>query len=124
MFSTADTRKMYELARWCWNKRFFTLPVSSTLAKPLLDTIFKTSTITDFALYSAHDYTILALLASLGIKEYPPTVLSFSSYLVIYIDTEENNEDKRVKKIVLNPQPLDTTGTVTTGQELVLYDIL
>jgi hypothetical protein len=75
------------LARWCWDQRFFQLPEARRLGVPLLEAI-KADLFgaerhaPQLVLHSAHDYTIMALLAALGVEAYPPETLGFASYLV------------------------------------------
>mmetsp|Transcript_8961 Transcript_8961/g.11676 ORF Transcript_8961/g.11676 Transcript_8961/m.11676 type:complete len:332 (+) Transcript_8961:88-1083(+) len=122
--SEKQTEKVCELGRWCWNQRFFNMEISPTLGKPLFDVIFENSNETDLAYYSGHDYTILALLASLGIKQYPENVLGYSSYLILLIDTTEKENGKpKVKKIILNPKPFEHFGSaVAVHNEICLLD--
>lgn len=76
------------LARWCWDQRFFQLPEARRLGAPLLELIeadlFGAERhAPQLVLHSAHDYTIMALLAALGVEAYPPETLGFASYLVL-----------------------------------------
>lgn len=106
------------LAKWCWNQRFFSHPeYSKTLGEKILGEIIEDmiSKDYDFSLYSGHDYTLLIILASLGIPEYEE-LLSFGSYLLFDIFDRKNDDgsSERVFSITLNPTPFETNSRAVT----------
>lgn len=54
-------------------------------------------------IYSAHDYTILALLRCCGIKNYPDNLVGFCAHLILFLDPET----RKIHQIQLFPQPFE-----------------
>ena len=119
--------KVDELARWCWNERFFKHPFVPQLASNLISLIKieveKANTIEDtavFVLCTAHDYTILCLMAGLQVPSYSQ-ILCFCAYVLIDVfdlvidDNDQNIENnsagngrvERVFTISLNSAPFE-----------------
>jgi len=97
-----DLEEIDELSHWVWSKRFFMSEYAESLGGRLLDELVKdfTDPKSKFSVYSAHDYTILSLLAALGKDDYPgkPTdCLGYSSFLLFEVYKPANGGEDYVK---------------------------
>jgi hypothetical protein len=93
---------IHELAQWVWEKRFFMPGFGEILGGKLLREIMKDCDNDNikFCIYSAHDYTILSLLAALGNDKYIGGCLGFGSFLLFEI--YKNLKNEKIIKILLN----------------------
>jgi len=106
--------KIGELARWCWNERFFRLHESQLLGAPMRQLIRDSDKKSngEVFVHSAHDYTILSLLKSLDVNEYPDFTIGYCSYMIF----DENG-------VHFNPLPFpnpEVTETVDTTRQVTL----
>lgn len=118
-FLTKDQFKTIDsLALWCWDQRFFShAEYRKSLGEKILGEIIedminpKTPL---FSLYSGHDYTILIILAALGVSNYPE-LLSFGSYLLFDVFERKNADgsSERVFSVSLNPTPFEVNEKPT-----------
>merc|ERR1712137_40183 len=113
-FKTID-----ELSLWCWDFRFFNhadfkQTLGAKLLKEIMEDMQNLHNSSLFSLYSGHDYTILILLASMGISNYP-TLLSFGAYLLfeVYDRVNEDGTTQRVFTVALNPEPFEISQKPT-----------
>jgi len=100
-----------ELSLWCWDQRFFThaeykKQLGENLVGEIVGDMLDDTHL--FNLYSGHDYTILVILAALGIPHYPE-LLSFGAYLLfeVYDKTNSDGSTERVFTMTLNPTPFE-----------------
>ncbi|CAK9040655.1 Prostatic acid phosphatase [Durusdinium trenchii] len=113
--SAAVKEEIGDLARWCWNERFFRLPRARKLAAPLLGAIremLAQDTAQDsLAIHSAHDYTIMSLLAALGVESYPSGgTIGYGSYIVFWDDGN----------VEVNLRPFEESAPTTVVEKLTM----
>jgi len=104
--SDEDKKKTDELAHWVWGKRFFMPEFGKTLGGTLLAEIVQdlASDSSKFSLYSAHDYTILSVLAALGADDYPAgPCLGYACSLLF--EVYKDKAGKKTVRLVLNGTP-------------------
>ena len=115
LLTTEQVKTIDELSLWCWDYRFFNhAEFKQVLGAKLLDEI-KQDMQNDslFSLYSGHDYTLLILMATLGIEHYP-TLLSFGAYLLFEVyDRTTDGKTERVFTLTLNPEPFEVSQEPT-----------
>lgn len=112
--STQQLEIVDELSHWCWNIRFFKHPYVNELHSNLWDEISSEIRAagedgqSEFSLYSAHDYTVLVLLAGLGIPAYPE-LLSFCSFVhfEVFDQVDDDQNVTRVFTVSFNPAPFE-----------------
>lgn len=110
-FPAPMLNKAADLARWCWSRRFFDDGMPQQTARYLFDEVFVDTfaaleageEIAPAVIMTAHDYTILALLAAAGLRAYPKEVVSFCSYLVVEFYECDGGAD--YARLLLNPSP-------------------
>ena len=131
---------MKGLAKWAWDQRFFAPDWGQTIGGPLLREIVNDAeTIGSAApgveLFFGHDYSILALMAAMGIPHYPTPgddTLEFAAHLIFEVWDEEDVQDgskgneggngaggegsegagrsRRMVRVILNPEPFTAEG--------------
>jgi len=115
-------KQVQDLAVWSWDQRFFKHPFVKALGTQLLQTIHQEFRIiadrsndSCLTVFSGHDYTVLVLLASLGIPDYPQ-FLSFCSYLLfdLYEQTNTDGKNEIVFRVSLNPDPFEQDAVPQT----------
>ena len=99
----ADAKKIRELAKWVWNYQYFELEAGRKLGNALLKEILDNAKEHKLTFVSAHDFTILILLSSLGVQSHPEQLMNFSSYLRINIRCK--GPASTVRKLTLNADP-------------------
>jgi hypothetical protein len=113
LFNPEQVETINKLALWAWNIRFF----NHALVKEMSDRFF--GLITEdiksagqdgelFSLYSGHDYTILVLLAGLGVPNYTD-LLGFACFLTfeVYDHTNTDGTITRGFTLALNAAPFE-----------------
>jgi len=110
LLSKEQLKIVDDLSLWCWNQRFFEHEFKDILAKRIVGEIKDdiTNGSEEFSLYSGHDYTLLVILAGLGMPCYEK-LLSFASYILIEVfdKTNANGEKERVFTLTLNFAPFE-----------------
>ena len=96
-----DRAAVRRFARCVWNERFFTEGQGARMAGPLLRQVGEDLAAAAAAggapgvsaagggqrlvLYSAHDYTLLSLMAAMRVAQYPDTLLGFGASLALEV---------------------------------------
>jgi len=93
-----EEQKVEELARWVWGRRFFIPGFGEIIGGKLLTEIIEElgNDTSQFAVYSAHDYSILSLCAALGSDDYPEHVLGFGAFLLFEVHEHMTTKAKHV----------------------------
>jgi len=119
-----EEEKIEELARWVWGRRFFIPGFGEIIGGKLLTEIIEElgNNESQFAVYSAHDYSILSLCAALGSDDYPEHVLGFGAFLLFEVHEHmttgashvhvklnsrsfEDEHGKPIRSMQYNPKP-------------------
>lgn len=125
--------KVTELALWVWEQRFlyssFTEEMGGRIAVELLDCAISRNIA--LGIFSGHDYTILGVLAALGVVDRFKHATGFGSYIIFELWESCEGSDSSadpVLKVIFNPDPFRSTDLrvdvtrVNEGNEMVLSE--
>jgi len=106
--SKEEMKKIDELSHWVWEQRFFVPHFGPRIGGKLLKEIVHDLAVGEHfvSVYSAHDYSLLAILSALGKDHYPGNILSFGAFLLWEL-YEDFVTKKKYVKIRLNSKSFE-----------------
>lgn len=88
-------------ARQVWSRRFFMgAEVAEWIGGALRDWVAEQARTGGAHLHAVHDYSLLALLAAMGLPHYPAPVLGYGAYILITVP-----DGAAVLNLTFNPEP-------------------
>jgi len=107
--STEEIKKIDKLSHWVWEQRFFAPHFGPRIGGKLLKEIVHDLSFGQHfvSVYTAHDYSLLALLSALGKDHYPGNILSFGAFILweLYMDSATKEPYVRIS---LNSKTFET----------------
>ena len=119
--SAAERHAIEAEACWVWERRFQGCEEHAAfLGAQLWARLAEPASV---AIFSGHDYSILALLSHLGVRTYAPPALGYASLVLV-----ERRADGSAR-VLLNPQPFRDARTgavgtsVSAGHEVAVAEV-
>ena len=112
--STRAREHLHEIAKHCFHLRFFgemSEEYGSAIGGDLLHELEQDAERAQedkssrFGVYVGHDYTILALLAAMGLREHPPKITGFGAFAIVQFWKSMSPNGAITRKVMLYSEP-------------------